>query len=205
MGLDRPRPAARAPRRAVRAGGPRRPAADRETGKPLEARRGRGEPLVVRRKPARPVDARVGAASANGPPTASRAKATMVAIAPVRLPLRVPPSGASSTFELTGGDDWLGPLAIERVDRPSLAEIKLRVKEPGAASSGFRSDRRSPPAPGLPARHRGRADPGRQPSRSRTLELKVQSRQPARAEADRRPDASRPTGPCARRPRWRSC
>src|SRR5262249_30910450 len=46
---------------------------------------------------------------------------------------------SSSTFELAGGDDWLGPLKLERVDRPSLAETRLRVKEPGATYQGFRN------------------------------------------------------------------
>src|SRR5262249_59536392 len=49
-----------------------------------------------------------------------------------------PPSSSSSTFSLTGGDDWLGPIALERVDRPALAATRLRVKEPGASYQGFR-------------------------------------------------------------------
>ena len=49
-----------------------------------------------------------------------------------------PPTSASSTFDLVGGDDWLGPVAVDRVDRPSLAGVKLRVKEPGIANPDFR-------------------------------------------------------------------
>ena len=49
-----------------------------------------------------------------------------------------PPTSASSTFELVGGDDWLGPIPVDRVDRPSLAGIKLKVKEPGTLDKGFR-------------------------------------------------------------------
>jgi len=49
-----------------------------------------------------------------------------------------PPTSASSTFELVGGDDWLGPVGVDRVDRPSLAGVKLRVKEPGTANPDFR-------------------------------------------------------------------
>ena len=40
---------------------------------------------------------------------------------------------------MVGGDDWLGPFTVERVDRPSLAETKVRVKEPGATYTGFRT------------------------------------------------------------------
>ena len=62
----------------------------------------------------------------------------MVATGPAQFRYEFPPSPSSSTFDLVGGDDWLGPLKVERVDRPSLAEIKLRVKEVGADSAGFR-------------------------------------------------------------------
>ena len=61
------------------------------------------------------------------------------------LDLRISPRFAFSpaeilfTAELTGGDDWLGPITITRVDRPALADVKLRVKEPGSKSGGFRA------------------------------------------------------------------
>jgi hypothetical protein len=63
----------------------------------------------------------------------------MTAVAPGRFRYEVPPSSSSSTFELTGGDDWLGPIAIDRVDRPALGGVELRVKEPGAPSPAFRT------------------------------------------------------------------
>ncbi len=99
---------------------------------------GRDEPLAVRRKPARPVapdSVQIRERTADG----KWREGTMAAIAPMRYQYELAPSGASSTFDLTGGDDWLGPIVIERVDRPVLADIKLRVKEPGAAPSGFRA------------------------------------------------------------------
>src|SRR5262249_3731871 len=64
---------------------------------------------------------------------------TMIQADPVRFRYELPPSSAPSTLDLEGGDDWLGPLLLERVDRPSLAETRLRVKEPGADYSGFRT------------------------------------------------------------------
>ncbi len=88
--------------------------------------------------------------------------AVMTAIGPGRFRHELPPSSASSTFELIGGDDWLGPIRVERVDRPSLEAIRLRVREPGVAegaNSATIEDTRQ--HLDLPARHRGRADPGR--------------------------------------------
>jgi hypothetical protein len=99
---------------------------------------GRGEPLVVRHKPTAPVapDAvQLRERTAEG----THREAAMAVVAPGRFRYEVPPSSTSSTFELTGGDDWLGPIAIERVDRPALAGVQLRVKEPGAAAPGFRT------------------------------------------------------------------
>ena len=99
---------------------------------------GRGEPLVIRRKPAKPTtpDAvRIRERTADG----STRVGTMVEADPVRFRYEFPPSPASSTFDIVGGDDWLGPLTVERVDRPSLAETRLRVKEPGSAADGWRT------------------------------------------------------------------
>ena len=99
--------------------------------------RGRGEPLAIRRKPAGPVapdPVLVRERTAEG----DRREAPMAVVGPGRYRFDLPASRASSTFELTGGDDWLGPIAVERVDRPALAGVRLRVKEPGAASGEFR-------------------------------------------------------------------
>jgi hypothetical protein len=63
----------------------------------------------------------------------------MVSVDPVRFRYEFTPASATTTFELAGGDDWLGPIVVERVDRPSLAGTRLRVKEPGSASTGFRT------------------------------------------------------------------
>ncbi len=63
----------------------------------------------------------------------------MTAVGPRRFRHELPPSSASSTFTLTGGDDWLGPIRVDRVDRPALEAIKLRVREPGSPGNGFRS------------------------------------------------------------------
>jgi hypothetical protein len=99
---------------------------------------GRDVPLVLRRKPAAtaaPESVRLRERTADG----TRREATMATVAPGRFRYEVPAAPASSTFELTGGDDWLGPITIERVDRPALAGVQLRVKEPGTATLAFRT------------------------------------------------------------------
>jgi hypothetical protein len=63
---------------------------------------------------------------------------TMVEADPVRFRYELAPSAATSTFDLVGGDDWLGPITVERVDRPALAETRLRIKDPGTAADGWR-------------------------------------------------------------------
>jgi hypothetical protein len=63
----------------------------------------------------------------------------MVSVDPVRFRYEFPPAPTSSKFELFGGDDWLGPITVERVDRPALAETRLRVKEPGSAGADWRT------------------------------------------------------------------
>ncbi len=65
--------------------------------------------------------------------------AMMTSIGPGRFRHELPPSPTSSSFELTGGDDWLGPIRVERVDRPSLESMKLRVREPGSSEGNFRA------------------------------------------------------------------
>ena len=98
---------------------------------------GRGEPLWLRRKPtalraSRTV--RVRERTAEG----AKHDGVMVATGSSQFRYEFPPASTSSTFELIGGDDWLGPITVERVDRPSLSSIEVKVKEPGAADKGFR-------------------------------------------------------------------
>jgi hypothetical protein len=99
---------------------------------------GRGEPLTLRRKPARPRTPEAVTVRDRTLEGTTRA-GTMIQADPAGFRYEFSPSPSSSTFELLGGDDWLGPLTVERVDRPSLAETRLRVREPGANYVGFRS------------------------------------------------------------------
>jgi len=99
---------------------------------------GRGERFEMGRPPrssVAPATVRIRERGADG----SVRDAAMTAIGPARFRHELPPSSASSTFELVGGDDWLGPIRVERVDRPALGAIKLRVREPGSPHAGFRA------------------------------------------------------------------
>ncbi len=99
---------------------------------------GRGEPLVLRRKPDRPVNPRSVTIREHTALGETR-ESVMIETEPGHFRYEFPPDSGSSTFEMTGGDDWIDPLVLERVDRPALAETKVRVREPGAAYSGFRA------------------------------------------------------------------
>jgi hypothetical protein len=99
---------------------------------------GRGEPLMIRRKPdapAVPESVRLRERADDG----SIRDSVMTTTGPARFRHELPPSSASSSFELVGGDDWLGPIRVSRVDRPSLEAIKLRVRDPGSAGDAFRA------------------------------------------------------------------
>lgn len=99
---------------------------------------GRGEPLILRslpKTPEVPKAVRVRERAAKG----AVRDAVMVATSPSLFRYELPPSSTSTTFDLTGGDDWLGPVKVDRVDRPSLVATKLRVKEPGSPGNEFRA------------------------------------------------------------------
>jgi hypothetical protein len=99
--------------------------------------RGRGEPFVLLSKPRSTAPESVVVRER----TAERVvrEAVMVATSPHQFRYEFPQSPSSSTFELIGDDDWLGPLRLERVDRPALEKISLRAHEPGTSPGSFRT------------------------------------------------------------------
>ncbi len=95
--------------------------------------KGRDEPLALPGRPANPrtpAAVRIRERLAGG---AARS-GTMIEADAVRFRYELPPAAESSTFDLVGGDDWLGPIRVERVSRPTLAETRLRSKDPGTAA-----------------------------------------------------------------------
>ncbi len=99
---------------------------------------GRGEPLFLSKKPEHSVAPEAVQVRERAAGRKNRA-GTMINVDPVRFRYEFPPAPTSSTIELSGGDDWLGPIKVERVDRPSLVETRLRVKEPGSPGNDWRS------------------------------------------------------------------
>lgn len=99
---------------------------------------GRGEPLVLRSRP-KALEVPKAVRVRERTPKGAARDAIMVATGPALFRYELPPSSTSTTFELTGGDDWLGPVKVDRVDRPALAATKLRVKEPGSPGNEFRT------------------------------------------------------------------
>ena len=99
---------------------------------------GRAKPLAIRHRPEPPVipeSVRLRERATDG----SVRDAVMTVVGPGRFRLDLPPATASSTFTLDGGDDWLGPIAVERVDRPSLAGVEVRVRDPGTSPGSLRT------------------------------------------------------------------
>ncbi len=45
------------------------------------------------------------------------------------------PLGEPVELHLTGGDDWLGPIPVEPIDRPAVAVLEVTALRPGASSS----------------------------------------------------------------------
>lgn len=104
---------------------------------------GRGAPLLLRRKPEGLRHPEVVTVRERSPKAPTRS-ANMTETSPAHYQYEFPPASESSTFDLAGGDDWLGPITVERVDRPALAKTQLRVKEPGTADPEFREVEDSP-------------------------------------------------------------
>jgi len=97
---------------------------------------GRGEPFRLRHRPEAPVDppsVTIRERLADG----STRLGVMTRTGDSTFRYEFPPAEASSRFGLFGGDDWLGPIRLERVDRPRLTDLELRAREPG--SEGFRT------------------------------------------------------------------
>ena len=102
-----------------------------------------------------------------------------------------------------GGDDWLGPIKVERVDRPSLGSDPAAGPRTGRPQRLGPVGRRERSAPGLPARHGGRADPGRQRADRPSPPDGPPGRTLPSWSASTRGRSSH-GGRCARRRRWRS-
>ncbi|REK08606.1 MAG: hypothetical protein DWQ37_19910 [Planctomycetota bacterium] len=50
-----------------------------------------------------------------------------------RFRYELPPLAEPATMHLTGGDDWLGPILIEPIDRPAVRSLEISALRPGAS------------------------------------------------------------------------
>lgn len=98
---------------------------------------GRGSEMLLRREPGSSIPPSA-VSVRERIPGRGRRDGQMTAVEPSRFRFEFPPSDESTTFGLFGGDDWLGPITIERVDRPSIASIGLRVRDPDTPPDAFR-------------------------------------------------------------------
>lgn len=93
--------------------------------------RGRGEPLVVEsaEAPSGVAPERVSVAYRSSDGTRYRGNAVQFEDAMFRYELV--PLADPIELVITGGDDWLGPIRIEPIDRPAVKSLDLFVQSPG--------------------------------------------------------------------------
>ena len=163
---------------------------------------GRGEPFEIRKRPEPPVvptTVRLRERTAEG----TIRDAVMTAVGPGVFRHELPPSSGSSTFELVGGDDWLGPIRVERVDRPALQATKLRVRDPGCGPGRGSAPSRTPASRSSSCPTPRSSSPWSGPSRSPEPAWTCIPARPPRSTAST-PGRSPPAGHSARRRPWRS-
>ncbi|HEV3021803.1 MAG TPA: hypothetical protein VGX76_05030, partial [Pirellulales bacterium] len=94
---------------------------------------GRGEPLVVEGIEAPqsqpPEQVSISYRLADGSPR--RGNATQYDETNFRYEL--PPLAEAVDLYITGGDDWLGPITVEPIDRPAISELEITALRPGAS------------------------------------------------------------------------
>ena len=95
---------------------------------------GRGKPLVVERDQSPPcaVPEKVSIVYSFSGGTTKQANFTHFQNAEFRYEL--PPLVEPVDVTISGGDDWFGPVRIEPIDRPTVAELKLTSRSPGSTT-----------------------------------------------------------------------
>jgi hypothetical protein len=91
---------------------------------------GRGEPLVLTRgeQPASevPSDVRIRFRQGGVPK-----QSLFTLFTETRFRYELPPVQETMAFTLSGGDDWLGPIAVEPIDRPGIEDLRILSQSPG--------------------------------------------------------------------------
>jgi hypothetical protein len=95
---------------------------------------GRGEPLIVEStsapQTAPPESVAIGYTLPDG--THRRGNASQ--FDPSHFRYELSPLAAGVALEITGGDDWLGPIPVEPVDRPTVRSLEIIDVAPGSGS-----------------------------------------------------------------------
>ena len=94
---------------------------------------GRGEPLVVE----------AGVAPTSQPPQqvsvsytlfdGSKRRGNAVQFDETNFRYELPPLAEPVELNITGGDDWLGPITIEPIDRPAVSTLEITASRPGGS------------------------------------------------------------------------
>ncbi|MEX0979410.1 MAG: hypothetical protein WDZ48_11180, partial [Pirellulales bacterium] len=95
---------------------------------------GRGEPLVVESAatPTSTPPEQVGIEYVLADGTRRRGNATQFDASHFRYEL--PPLADPAEMEISGGDDWLGPIVVEPIDRPGVGTIEIAAVRPGTST-----------------------------------------------------------------------
>jgi hypothetical protein len=95
---------------------------------------GRGEPLVVeaatRPESIPPEQVSVSYTLADG----SRRRGNAAQFDPTRFRYELAPLAEPAQTRITGGDDWLGPITIEPIDRPVVRTLEITALRPGTGA-----------------------------------------------------------------------
>ena len=91
---------------------------------------GRGEPLTVRRasEPRSEIPNEVRIRYRQG---GSLKLGVLTQFTNTQFRYELPPVEEPVQFSLTGGDDWLGPITVEPLDRPGIQDLRLISQAPG--------------------------------------------------------------------------
>ena len=98
---------------------------------------GRGEPLVVETREAPDAAIPDGVSLTYWSPGSRTRQVTFTRFEGANFRYELPPLVEPINVLIRGGDDWFGPVRIEPIDRPAVADLKLVARPPGARPTRF--------------------------------------------------------------------
>ncbi len=96
---------------------------------------GRGEPLTIRtlQEPQAEVPEKV--SIKYRPASGAVRQGNFTSFQDGRFRYELPPIVEPTSFTVTGGDDWFGPVRIEPIDRPAIDQLAIVARPPGSKQS----------------------------------------------------------------------